>query len=192
MLLTSCANPPVEAERHFKSAEMFNQVTRNSKEVLVTLSAITHSTKVMAETMFLAFLLHLIPLFHPLLQYKHYETHPASHQGLECSPMRTKQMGKADLHQMVVTVAFLATPARNRLAGSAITVFSSNTFALALFHCIKVVSRELFLKGASQHSYQAVKTLPFPMAVCKCSPSGMHGSNNAKIRSFLSSTCQKA
>lgn len=62
MLLNSCANPPVEAERHFKSAEMFNQVTRNSKEVLVTLSAITHSTKVMAETMFLAFLLHLIPL----------------------------------------------------------------------------------------------------------------------------------
>lgn len=93
---------------------------------------------------------------------------------------------------MVVTVAFLATPARNRLAGSAITVFSSNTFALALFHCKKVVSTELFLKGASQHSYQAVKTLPFPMAVCKCSPSGMHGSNNAKIRSFLSSTCQKA
>lgn len=67
---------------------------------------------------------------------------------------------------MVVTVAFLVMPARNRLAGSAITVFSSNTFALILSHCIKVVSTELFLKGASQHSYQALKTLPFPMAVC--------------------------
>lgn len=83
-------------------------------------------------------------------------------------------MRKEDLYQMVVTVAFLVMPARNRLAGSAITVFSSNTFALILSHCIKVVSTELFLEGASQHSYQAVKTLPFPMAVCKCSPSGMH------------------
>lgn len=33
---------------------------------------------------------------------------------------------------MVVTVAFLATPARNRLAHSAITVFSLNTFALTV------------------------------------------------------------
>lgn len=56
-------------------------------------------------------------------------------------------MEKEDLYQMVVTVAFLATPARNRLAGSAITVFSSNTFPLALFHCIKVVSTEFFKKG---------------------------------------------
>lgn len=75
---------------------------------------------------------------------------------------------------MVVTVAFLAIPARNRLAYSAITVFSLNTFALTLSHCIQVVSTELLLKGACQHSYQSVKTLPFPMAVCKCSPSGMH------------------
>lgn len=80
-------------------------------------------------------------------------------------------MRKEDLYQMVVIVA---TPTRNRLSGFAITVFSSNTFALILSHCIKVVSTELFLKGASQHSYQAVKTLPFPMAVCKSSPSGMH------------------
>lgn len=74
---------------------------------------------------------------------------------------------------MVVTVAFLATPARNRLAGSAISVFSSNSFVLALSHCIKVVGTELFLKRASQHSHQAVKTLPFPVAVCKSSRSGM-------------------
>lgn len=91
-----------------------------------------------------------------------------------CSPVRIKHMRKEDLYQIVVTVAFLATPARNRLADSAITVFSSNTFALILSHCIKVVSTELLLKGASQYSYQAVKTLPFPMAVCTCSPSGMH------------------
>lgn len=83
-------------------------------------------------------------------------------------------MRKEDLYQKVVIVALPATAARNRLAGSAITVFSSNSFALALSQCIKVVSTELFLKGASQHSYHAVKTLPLPMAVCKCSPSGMH------------------
>lgn len=83
-------------------------------------------------------------------------------------------MRKEALYHMVVTVASLAMPTRNRLADSAITVFSSNTLALILSHCIKVVSTELFLKGASQHSYQAVKTLPFPMAVCRCSPYGMH------------------
>lgn len=83
-------------------------------------------------------------------------------------------MRKEDLHQMLVTVVFLVMAGRNRLADSAITVFSSNAFVLILSHCIKVASTELFLKEAPQHCYQAVKTLPFPMAVCKCSPSGMH------------------
>lgn len=82
MLLNSCANSAVEAEGYFKSVKVLNHIiTQHSKAVPVTCSGITHSRKVMAETIFVAFPLHFISL-PPLLQHKHHETDSVFHQGL--------------------------------------------------------------------------------------------------------------